>query len=96
MFSQVLINHTDMYKKEIDPVDPIMYWRRIRQLFPSNHGLADIAIELLSFPASAAAVERTFSIVRRVHTWQRNKLGRDTLSKLVYIYVNQRALEKCD
>lgn len=76
-------------------MDPIAYWTRIRQMSPPNRALANIALEILSFPASAAAVERTFSVVRRVHTWQRNRLGRETLSKLVYVYVNQRALEQC-
>jgi len=56
--------------------------------------LAKVALKLINFPQSSASVERTFSAVRRIHTWQRGSLGRETLSKLVYIYVNRRALQK--
>jgi hypothetical protein len=53
-----------------------------------------IALKVLSFPASCAAVERSFSCVRRIHTWQRNRLAPETLANLVYIYLNSRALAK--
>jgi hypothetical protein len=72
--------------------NPVLWWQGIYASSPKNRSLAAIAIEILSFPASTAAVERTFSVVRRVHTWQRNRLSRKKLAKLVYIYVNQRAL----
>lgn len=75
--------------------DPLVWWGKIRVKSLKNRALADIAIEILSFPASAASVERSFSIVRRVHTWQRNRLGRKKLAKLIYIYMNTRALDKC-
>jgi hypothetical protein len=58
--------------------------------------LAVIALEILAFPMSCAAVERSFSVVCRIHTWQRNKLGRKKLAKLVYIYINRRLLAKRD
>eukprot|EP01127_Copromyxa_protea_P013972 TRINITY_DN381_c0_g1_i4.p1 TRINITY_DN381_c0_g1~~TRINITY_DN381_c0_g1_i4.p1 ORF type:complete len:250 (-),score=19.31 TRINITY_DN381_c0_g1_i4:8-757(-) len=74
--------------------DPVIWWKRIRAMSTRNKWLSDIAIEILSFPGSAAAVERTFSVVRRIHTWQRNRLRRETLQKLVYIYINRRALNK--
>jgi hypothetical protein len=76
--------------------DPVLYWTRVQVMSPLNCALAEIAIEILSFPGSAAAVERTFSVVRRVHTWQRNRIGRKKLAKLVYIYINRRALDKCN
>jgi len=51
-------------------------------------------LEVLGFPQSCAAVERSFSAVRRIHTWQRNRIGRKKLAQLMYIYLNQRALQK--
>jgi hypothetical protein len=53
-----------------------------------------IALQVLAFPASCAAVERSFSCVRCIHTWQRNKLAPETLANLVYIYLNSRALAR--
>ena len=73
--------------------DPVLYWQRL-SMMKSSQDLAKIALELLAFPQSMAAAERTFSAVRRIHTWQRNRLGRKKLAKLVYIYINQRALNK--
>lgn len=61
---------------------------------PGHQIFCQVAIEVLSFPASAAAVERTFSAVKRLHTWQRGKLNRDTVAALTYVYVNRRALDQ--
>ena len=83
------------FKEIKEDDDPLIWWKRIQLKSPNSKTLAHIAIEILSFPGSAAAVERSFSVVRRVHTWQRNKLKREKLSKLVYLYVNRRALDKC-
>jgi len=56
--------------------------------------LASIALPLLQFPQSSAAVERSFGALQRVHTWQRGSLGREKLAKMIYIYVNCSALRK--
>jgi len=58
----------------------------------SSKELATVALKILKFPQSSASVERSFSAVRRVHTWQRSKIGRKKLAKLVFIYVNGRKL----
>jgi hypothetical protein len=50
--------------------------------------LAVVALKILSFPQSSAAVERSFSFLRDIHTSKRNKLGRDTLAQLVYVKFN--------
>jgi hypothetical protein len=67
--------------------NPITYWRRLSNITPYGP-LATAAIRILSFPRSCAAVERSFSVVRRIHTWQRNRLGRKKLARLVYVYLN--------
>jgi len=70
---------------------PIMYWKHLSD---SNQAkdLAAIALTLLQFPQSSASVERSFSAVRRVHTWQRASLGREKLAKMIYVYFNCAAL----
>jgi len=73
--------------------DPVKYWR---DQFDSQEGklLATVALKVITFPQSSASVERSFSALRRVHTWERSSLGREKLSKLIYIYVNCAALRK--
>jgi len=85
-------------KKGIYAADPfdtdvLLYWQRLAGVSSSKE-LAQIALSLLALPQSCAAVERSFSVVRRIHTWQRNKLGRKKLAKLVFVYLNKRALTR--
>jgi hypothetical protein len=81
--------------KEVDlSSDPAAFWRRLLACCGTKRRIVQIALEILSFPASCAAVERSFSCVRHVHTWQRNRLAPKTLNNLVYIYLNSRALAK--
>jgi hypothetical protein len=42
--------------------------------------LAMVALKILSFPQSSAAVERSFSFLRDIHMPKWNKLGRDMLA----------------
>jgi hypothetical protein len=67
--------------------DPILYWRSLMCVTEAKH-LATVALKILSFPQSSAAVERSLSFIRDIHTTKRNKLGRDTLAKLVYVKFN--------
>jgi len=73
--------------------DPISYWKD-RHCTLEGKALAEIALPLLQFPQSSASVERTFSALRRVHTWQRASLGREKLAKMIYVYVNCAALRR--
>jgi len=71
--------------------DPVEYWQKLICVSETQH-LAKLALKLIGFPQSSASVERTFSAVRRIHSWQRACIGREKLRKLVYIYVNRHAL----
>jgi len=73
--------------------DPIEYWKNL-SLTLEGKELAEVALSLLQFPQSSASVERSFSALRRVHTWQRASLGREKLAKMIYIYVNSAALRR--
>jgi len=67
--------------------DPRVYWMSFKG-YQRYTTLVDLALSVLDFPQSSAAAERSFSVIRHIHTWKRNKLGRKKLAKLVYIYTN--------
>jgi len=71
--------------------NPMLYWKNLLYVKGTNV-LAELALRILSFPQSCASLERSFSPVRVIHTCRRNKLKRDKLSQLVYIYFNHRSL----
>lgn len=78
-----------VYKSRLNEENITLFFERLK-LVNSAKLFANFALEILAIPQSCASVERTFSAIRRIHTWQRNKIGRKKLSKLVYIYVNNK------
>jgi len=77
-------------QKVKDDSDPVLYWKTL-ECVKETHALAKVALKIIAFPQSSANVERTFSALRRIHTWQRSSIGREKLAKLVYIYINRHA-----
>jgi len=73
--------------------DPIIYWKNLATTVEGSK-LSRVVLNILQFPQSSASVERSFSALRRVHTWQRASLGREKLSKMIYVYVNCATLRK--
>jgi len=73
--------------------DPILYWKNLAGTIEGEE-LAKLALQILQFPQSSASIERSFSAVRRIHTWQRSSLGREKLAKMVYVYFNSATLRK--
>lgn len=69
--------------------DPTTIWKRARNV-TALKDLAEIALHLLTFPMSGVAVERSFSVIRHIHTWKRNRIGGETLAKLAYIRINRQ------
>lgn len=63
---------------------PIPFWKFIKQ-FDSSKGLANLAIRLLSIPASSASVEKSFSSQGRLHSKDRNRLGESKVEKIMRI-----------
>jgi len=53
---------------------------------------AYLCLDLLRKPAGNGGVERTFNPVRLIHTWARNRLSKEKLDMLIYIYINERML----
>ena len=54
----------------------------------TNQELSKIAGRLLKLPSTTAAVERSFSCYRNIHTAKRNQLTNDRASKLVFVSQN--------
>ena len=79
---------------EVQPdEDPFAFWFWIS----SNKGyeeVAEIALFLLEFPMSSASVERSFSVIRHIHTWKRNRLGRERLATLTFVNINRNFKRK--
>ena len=55
---------------------------------------ARLCLDILRKPGGNAGIERMFNPVRVIHTWTRNKMGKEILDDIIYIYVNYRCLKK--
>jgi len=60
--------------------------------FCNHTELSKIAIKILSLPATSAAVERTFSTYKDVHSSKRNRLLNERAAKLVFIKHNLQVI----
>ena len=69
-----------------DDTDPLQYWKMAQQKFPN---LSRIAIDVLSLPASSAAVERIFSIAGKLFRPDRCRLTTKHFEQLMFIRANQ-------
>ena len=72
-------------------VDGITWWK--------CHGneakhLQNMAIRVLSIPTSSAASERCWSAMGNIHSESRNRLTDDRVEKLLFLYFNERMLNK--
>jgi hypothetical protein len=67
--------------------DPITWWSSLEKDVPF---LSQIAIKLMTIPASSAASERNWSDFGYIHNIKRNRLTNENVFKLVSIYSNLR------
>jgi hypothetical protein len=63
------------------------YWIEIRETFPE---LAELALTLLRIPSSQAAVERSFSMYRKILDDSRHNLLNVNLKMMKIVYYNNR------
>jgi len=71
--------------------DPRRPWRAMTN-DPKFRKLAQLALETLTIPTGIAGVERSVSALRRIHTWERNRLAPSRVDKLVFVHQNLRML----
>lgn len=67
------------------------FWKVARTIAPA---IAPIAIRLASTPCNSVPSERSFSILKLLHSKLRNRLRPDKVNMLQYIYINKRVLER--
>ncbi|KAF4629222.1 hypothetical protein G7Y89_g8928 [Cudoniella acicularis] len=74
-------------------------WRKGDEVFweliaPDHPELARIALRLLNTTTNSVPAERSFSILNLLHSKLHNRMGTEKGRKLVFIYMNARALRK--
>lgn len=58
------------------------------------HNLRDVAIRMLSQTSTSSGCKRNWSTFSLVHTKMRNRLGANTVRKLVYVHYSMRLKDK--
>jgi hypothetical protein len=72
---------------------PILFWKS--HLFdPTHKKLAKLAVRIFEAIANSVASERAFSAMNLIHSKLRNRLGSVKAHMLIYIYMNQRVLDR--
>lgn len=73
--------------------NPVALWKS--HLHDEAHGvLAQLAVRIFTAIANSVALERAFSAINLIHTKLRNRLGVEKANMLIYIYMNQRVLDR--
>ncbi len=60
----------------------LSFWKQLEKISP---GLAQMAKDVFSAAIAGVGVERVFSIVRQICTYQRNRLDEDTIQQLAIV-----------
>jgi hypothetical protein len=68
--------------KPTDDKDPLRFWVRHEIEYP---GLSHMAKDVLAVPVSGVGVERIFSAARQICSYQRNRLGAETIKRLMLV-----------
>ena len=75
--------------------DPALYWKSYVVDGSTQHvALARIAVRMFEAVANSVASERAFSAMNLIHSKMRNRLGTEKANKQIFIYINQRVLDK--
>lgn len=73
--------------------NPVLYWKSY--LHDQTHYiLARLGVQIFEAVANSVASERAFSAMNLIHNKLRNRLGSKKAHKLIYIYMNQRVLDR--
>ena len=63
--------------------DPLEWWKKRSGVFPK---LSEMALRLLSVPATSAPSERIFSMAKQIITDKRNRLDPSTAGDLIFLH----------
>lgn len=75
----------NLAKEAIDTVSPGIWWEQFGDAAPT---LQRVAIRVLSQVCSTSTSERQWSTFQQIHSEKRNKIDKETLNDLLYIYYN--------
>ncbi|KAH6822215.1 hAT transposon superfamily [Perilla frutescens var. hirtella] len=75
----------NLAKEAIDTVSPGIWWEQFGDAAPT---LQRVAIRILSQVCSTSTSERQWSTFQQIHSEKRNKIDKETLNDLLYIYYN--------
>jgi len=85
-----------LHKSTINKIKPSVWWLCVDRCGAINTGLCKIACQLMSMPASSAAIERVFSNFGVIQTKLRNRLGLSKAAILVTCYRFLRGKDEID
>lgn len=75
----------NLAKEAIDSVSPGLWWEQYGDSAPI---LQRVAMRILSQVCSTSTFERHWSTFQQIHSEKRNKIDKETLNDLLYIYYN--------
>lgn len=84
----------DVWKNEESPVEFLQYADLICHATPFYPSVAEAIKICLTLPATTCSIERTFSTLRRVKTWNRSTMGDGRLSGLCMLSVHRKRLQE--
>jgi hypothetical protein len=85
--------YNSAYPSSMHYDNPIAYWKSY--IFDEEQEvLAKLAVRIFEAIANSVASERAFSAMNLIHSKLRNKIGAEKAQKLIYIYMNQRVLDR--
>lgn len=73
--------------------NPVTFWKSY--LYNKTHWvLAQLVVRIFEVITNSIALERAFLAMNLIHSKLRNRLGIEKVNKLIYIYMNQRVLDR--
>ena len=92
-----MLHRRDIFEDEVWKIsvedDPIKPFENL-DIFFDYEEYAKWATDIIQINGTSVALEKSFKALRVVHNVWRRKLDAERLKKLIYIYVNVRAIEK--
>lgn len=88
---KVLYVSPDLKKQNVSELTSFMRSNGLCDAMPQLYKLCEL---FLTLPSTTASVERTFSGLKRIKTYQRNAMGQQRLSGLAMMSIERRMLQK--
>lgn len=89
---KVLVAKRFLTRKEPEAIPDILSVFKLldSMMFPSLKAILQVA---LTIPVSSCSCERSFSALRRLHTWLRSTMGQERLNELAVLSIERELVE---